>query len=45
MPKTKSKPKTKKAAHDGKRRGTDPRRVRAILAKLDEAYPSATCAL
>ena len=26
-------------------RGTDPRRVRAILAKLDEAYPAATCAL
>lgn len=26
-------------------RGTDPRRVRAILAKLEEAYPAATCAL
>jgi endonuclease III len=26
-------------------RGTDPKRVRAILAKLDEAYPKATCAL
>jgi endonuclease-3 len=25
--------------------GTDPKRVRAILAKLDEAYPTATCAL
>jgi len=25
--------------------GTDPKRVRAILAKLDEAYPSVTCAL
>jgi len=25
--------------------GTDPRRVRTILAKLDDAYPSATCAL
>jgi endonuclease-3 len=25
--------------------GTDPKRVRAILAKLDEAYPAATCAL
>jgi endonuclease-3 len=24
---------------------TDPKRVRAILAKLDEAYPAATCAL
>ncbi len=26
-------------------RGTDPRRVAAILAKLDEAYPTATCEL
>lgn len=26
-------------------RGTDPARVSAILAKLDEAYPAATCAL
>ena len=26
-------------------RGTDPARVRAILAGLDEAYPAATCAL
>ena len=26
-------------------RGTDPARVRAILGKLDEAYPAATCAL
>ena len=26
-------------------RGTDPARVRAILQKLEEAYPSATCAL
>jgi endonuclease III len=25
--------------------GTDPKRVAAILAKLDEAYPTATCAL
>lgn len=25
--------------------GADPKRVRAILAKLDEAYPEATCAL
>jgi endonuclease-3 len=25
--------------------GTDPARVKAILAKLDEAYPNATCAL
>lgn len=28
-----------------KKGGTDPKRVRAILAKLDEAYPAATCAL
>jgi endonuclease III len=27
------------------RRGTDPARVRAILNRLDEAYPAATCAL
>jgi endonuclease-3 len=26
-------------------RGTDPKRVHAILRKLDEAYPAATCAL
>jgi endonuclease-3 len=36
-----------KNGRSGARRpaGTDPKRVRAILAKLDEAYPSATCAL
>jgi endonuclease III len=28
-----------------KERGTDPKRVRTILAKLNEAYPHATCAL
>jgi len=28
-----------------KRSGTDPQRVRAILQKLDEAYPDVTCAL
>ena len=27
------------------RKGTDPQRVRAILEKLDEAYPDVTCAL
>jgi endonuclease-3 len=37
--------KPKKAASAPKLRGTDPRRVRAILEKLDEAYPAATCAL
>lgn len=29
----------------GRAAGTDPKRVAAILAKLDEAYPSATCEL
>jgi endonuclease-3 len=29
----------------GKAAGTDPKRVAAILAKLDEAYPTATCEL
>lgn len=37
--------KKKKSAAAAKLRGTDPRRVRAILEKLDEAYPGATCAL
>jgi endonuclease-3 len=36
--------KTKKKAA-AKARGTDPKRVRAILEKLDAAYPAATCAL
>jgi len=39
------KTKAKKTAARGKLRGTDPKRVRAILEKLDEAYPAATCAL
>ncbi len=42
MPRKKTKPKQPTAR---KARGTDPRRVRAILEKLDEAYPAATCAL
>jgi endonuclease-3 len=29
----------------GSRRGTDPARVRAVLEKLDQAYPAVTCAL
>src|SRR5215475_507291 len=41
-PKT-AKPVPKKASASAK--GTDPRRVAAILAKLDEAYPAATCEL
>ena len=32
-------------ARAGAGRGTDPTRVRAILEKLEEAYPAATCAL
>ncbi len=40
----KSKAKSKKRA-SGKARGASPRRVRAILEKLDQAYPAATCAL
>jgi endonuclease-3 len=39
----KTRAKRKPAA--GGRRGTEPRRVRAILEKLDQAYPAATCAL
>jgi len=34
-----------KAAKPARAAGTDPKRVAAILAKLDEAYPSATCEL
>jgi endonuclease III len=37
--------KTKGGAAPGKLRGTNPTRVKEILAKLDEAYPHATCAL
>lgn len=36
---------SKQAVRADMRRGTDPARVRAILKKLDEAYPNATCAL
>ncbi|MBI3669581.1 MAG: endonuclease III [Acidobacteria bacterium] len=35
----------KAAAVAGKAAGTEPKRMAAILAKLDEAYPAATCAL
>lgn len=34
-----------KPAAPGSGRGTDPARVRAILEKLDQAYPAVTCAL
>ncbi|MGA9883245.1 MAG: endonuclease III [Candidatus Acidiferrales bacterium] len=33
------------AGRVGQKRATDPARVRAILEKLDQAYPAATCAL
>jgi endonuclease III len=33
------------SARGAKVRGTDPKRVHAILRRLDEAYPAATCAL
>jgi len=42
---SKRKTKSKKTSRGPRLRGTDPRRVRAILEKLDEAYPAATCAL
>ena len=37
--------KAAKAPKQGRPAGTDPKRVAAILAKLDEAYPNATCEL
>jgi len=37
--------KTAKAAKPARPAGTDPKRVAALLAKLDEAYPNATCEL
>lgn len=37
--------KAAKAAKPARAAGTDPRRVAAILAKMDEAYPNATCEL
>ena len=47
--KAKPAPKKKKSkaapARASRASGTDPKRVRAILAKLDEAYPNAHCAL
>ena len=38
-------PKAKRGAKLTRGAGTDPKRVAAILAKLDEAYPDATCEL
>ncbi len=40
-----AKPKTKRKKKAAGPRGVDPKRIRAILQKLDEAYPQATCAL
>src|SRR5580700_12248841 len=37
--------KASKAAKTARAAGTDPKRVAAILTKLDEAYPAATCEL
>ncbi|MGH9716005.1 MAG: endonuclease III [Candidatus Acidiferrales bacterium] len=34
-----------RATANGRAKGADPARVRAILQKLDDAYPAATCAL
>lgn len=42
---TKASRRARETTRGAKNRGTDPKRVRAILAKLDEAYPAATCAL
>jgi endonuclease-3 len=39
------KAKKSKTTKPGQAAGTDPKRVAAILAKLDEAYPDATCEL
>jgi endonuclease-3 len=44
-PKTKTAKNGAAGAAAGKAAGTDPKRVAAILAKLDEAYPEATCEL
>jgi endonuclease III len=43
--KTAKSAKTARAGKQARAAGTDPKRVAAILAKLDEAYPNATCEL
>jgi endonuclease-3 len=45
MPTKRKNTKKKTAAKKSAAAGTDPKRVAAILAKLDEAYPAATCEL
>jgi endonuclease-3 len=44
-PRTGKKTEKSKATKPGRAGGTDPKRVAAILAKLDEAYPAALCEL
>jgi len=44
-PKAAKTAKASKAAKPARAAGTDPKRVTAILLKLDEAYPNATCEL
>jgi len=44
-PKSAKPAKAAKAAKPARAAGTDPKRVTAILAKLDKAYPNATCEL
>jgi endonuclease-3 len=45
MPSAKTKARKKPKKAPGGLRGTDPRRVRTILERLDESYPKAKCAL
>jgi endonuclease III len=42
---SKSAPRTKRSTASASAKGTDPKRVRTILAKLNQAYPNVTCAL
>jgi endonuclease-3 len=44
-PRTVNPARTRKATKPGREAGIEPKRVAAILAKLDEAYPNATCEL
>jgi endonuclease III len=42
---SKSAPRTKRSTASASTKGTDPKRVRTILAKLNQTYPNVTCAL
>jgi endonuclease III len=42
---SKSAPRTKRSTASASAKGTDPKRIRTILAKLNQAYPNVTCAL